>query len=70
MEVSLLGCADRDEQMSNGWSYPLLNDEQMSNKVRVEHQPAFGGMPKSPDLYLTFHIIQCFRVIMATTKIF
>ena len=28
-----------DEQMSNGWSYPLLNDEQMSNKVRVEHQP-------------------------------
>ncbi len=29
-----------DEQMSNGWSYPLLNDEQMSNKVRVEHQPA------------------------------
>ena len=51
MEVSLLGCADRDEQMSNGWSYPsypLLNDEQMSNKVRVEHQPAFGGMPKKP----------------------
>ena len=28
-----------DEQMSNGWPYSLLNDEQMSNKVRVEHQP-------------------------------
>ncbi len=28
-----------DEQMSNGWSHSLLNDEQMSNKVRVEHQP-------------------------------
>ena len=28
-----------DEQMSNGWSFSLLNDEQMSNKVRVEHQP-------------------------------
>ena len=28
-----------DEQMSTGWSFSLLNDEQMSNQVRVEHQP-------------------------------
>ena len=29
-----------DEQMSNRWPFSLLNGEQMSNKVRVEHQPA------------------------------
>ena len=29
-----------DEQMSKIWPFSLLNDEQMSNKVRVEHQPA------------------------------
>ena len=34
-----LGCANRDEQMSNGYPFSRLNDEQMSNKVRVEHQP-------------------------------
>ena len=34
-----LGCANRDEQMSKGWPFSLLNDEQMSNKVGVEHQP-------------------------------
>ena len=28
-----------DEQMSKRWQFSLLNDEQMSNKVRVEHQP-------------------------------
>ena len=28
-----------DEQMSNGWPFSPLNDEQMSNKERVEHQP-------------------------------
>ena len=28
-----------DEQMSKGCPFSLLNDEQMSNKVRVEHQP-------------------------------
>ena len=28
-----------DEQMSKRWTFSLLNDEQMSNKVRVEHQP-------------------------------
>ncbi len=29
-----------DEQMSNEWQFSLLNDEQTSNKVGVEHQPA------------------------------
>ena len=38
---NLLGCANRDEQMSNGYPFSLLNDEQMSNKVRVEHQPVY-----------------------------
>ena len=28
-----------DEQMSKGWPFSLLNDEQMSNWVGVEHQP-------------------------------
>ena len=28
-----------DEQMSKRWPFSLLNDEQMSNKVGVEHQP-------------------------------
>ncbi len=28
-----------DEQMSKGWPFSLLNDEQMRNKVGVEHQP-------------------------------
>ena len=28
-----------DEQMSNGYPFFLLKDEQMSNKVGVEHQP-------------------------------
>ena len=28
-----------DEQISKRWPFSLLNDEQMSNKVRVEHQP-------------------------------
>ena len=30
-----------DEQMSNGCPLFLLNDEQMSNKVGVEHQPVY-----------------------------
>ena len=29
-----------DEQMSKGWPFSLLNDEQMSNWLGVEHQPA------------------------------
>ena len=29
-----------DEQMSKRWPFSLLNDEQMSNKVGVKHQPA------------------------------
>ena len=28
-----------DEQMRKKWPFSLLNDEQMSNKVGVEHQP-------------------------------
>ena len=32
--------------MSNGYPFSLLNDEQMSNKVGVEHQPVFNeGKP-------------------------
>ena len=36
-----LGCADRDEQSraARMTIFPILNDKQMSNKVRVEHQP-------------------------------
>ena len=30
-----------DEQMSNRWPFSLLNDEQMSNWVGVEHLPVF-----------------------------
>ena len=32
-----------DEQMSKRWPFSLLNGEQMSNKVRVEHQPVKIG---------------------------
>ena len=32
-----------DEQMSNGYPFSLVNDEQMSNKVGVKHQPANVG---------------------------
>ena len=31
-----------DEQMSNGYPFSLLNDEQMSNKVGVKHQPDYN----------------------------
>ena len=37
--VDYLGCAYRDEQMRKIWPFSLLNDEQMSNKVGVKHQP-------------------------------
>ena len=30
-----------DEQMSKRWQFSLLNDEQMSNWVGVEHLPIF-----------------------------
>ena len=36
-----------DEQMSKGWPYSLLNDEQMSNWLGVEHQP---------DIYIYIYI--------------
>ena len=31
-----------DEQMRKIWQFSLLNDEQMSNKVVVKHQPVIG----------------------------
>ena len=30
-----------DEQMSKGWPFSLLNDEQMSNRVGVKHLPGY-----------------------------
>ena len=41
----------KHEQMSNGWPFPLLNEEEMSKKVRVEHQPGpheCGTTPLTP----------------------
>ncbi len=32
-----------DEQMRKIWPFSLLNDEQMSNKVGVKHQPEKDG---------------------------
>ena len=32
-----------DEQMRKIWPFSLLNDEQMSNKVEVKHQPVING---------------------------
>ena len=32
-----------DEQMRKIWPFSLLNDEQMSNKVEVKHQPDSHG---------------------------
>ena len=34
-----------DEQMSKGWPFSLLNDEQMSNWLGVEHQPGNDVSP-------------------------
>ena len=34
----IIWAALSDEQMSNGSPFYLLNDEQMSNEVGVEHQ--------------------------------
>ena len=49
------------EQMSKGWPFSLLNDEQMSNWLGVEHQPVmfwntfnFGG-PKSDPTPMAWH---------------
>ena len=36
--VPWLAGASRDEQMSEGWPFSLLDDEQMSNWLGVEHQ--------------------------------
>ena len=39
-QASFLGWAVlSDEQMRKIWPFSLLNDEQMSNKVGVKHQP-------------------------------
>ena len=35
-----------DEQMRKIWQFSLLNDEQMSNKVEVKHQPVGFFIPK------------------------
>ena len=43
-----------DEQMRNEWPFSLLNDEQMSNKVGVEHQPVFHFIGDTWDR-LNFH---------------
>ena len=34
-------CLVMSKRLSNGWPFSLLNDEQMSHKVRVEHQPEY-----------------------------
>ena len=45
-----------DEQMSKRWPFSLLNDEQMSNKVGVEHQPVEGFYYCSMGLCSEFHL--------------
>ena len=44
-----------DEQMSKGWLFSLLNDEQMSNWLGVEHRPASLRYPWDP--ILDFRIV-------------
>ncbi len=39
-----------DEQMSNGYPFSLLNDEQMSNKVGVEHLPVVFTRDYNPTI--------------------
>ena len=36
-----------DEQMGHGGPFSRLNDEQISNKVGVEHQPDMSEIPSS-----------------------
>ncbi len=50
----LIWAALSEEQMSIGYPFSLLNDEQMSNKVGVEHQPVidFGE-----DVAILTHIV-------------
>ena len=44
-----------DEKMSHGWLFALVKDEQMSNKVGVEHQPENGLSPWSCFLLVIFY---------------
>ena len=44
LKQDLLGCANRDEQMSNGWSCSLLNDGQMSNKGFSTNHLGLGNL--------------------------
>ena len=50
VRIRILAGANRDEQMSKGWLFFLLNDEQMSNWLGVEHQP--DKIHKPPRLHL------------------
>ncbi len=45
--------------MSNEWPFSLLNDEQMSNKVGVEHQPVVDKLPTSTGESLDFWTMNC-----------
>ena len=60
--------------MSKRWPFSLLNDEQMSNKVRVEHQPVnYVISPDIPESWVFFlKLIGTFLVlkvdIYQTTK--
>ena len=40
--IPLIWVVLSDEQMSNKWQFSLLNDEHMSNKLGVEHQPVIN----------------------------
>ena len=53
-----LGCANRDEQMRKIWPFSLLNDEQMSNWLGVEHQPVIVFQYTFPDHFPLFHYTQ------------
>ena len=46
-----------DEQMSKGWPFSLLNDEQMSNWVGVRHLPVFSPL-FGEDFQFDKHIFQ------------
>ena len=52
--VNLYWLVLSDEQMSKGWLFSLLNDEQMSNWLGVEHRPVYD-MNDSCVSWLFFH---------------
>ena len=53
-----------DEQMSKRWPFPLLNDEQMSNWVGVEHLP--GGQDCSSMVILDMIMDFCYEPTSTT----